>query len=464
MAKQQKTNEPNFEMPFNLAAEHEALALLLKFPNARADIIVKLQEKFFHDLDCRNAFIAICLLFNEKKAIDSVSLISEMKQLGSQAKYDFVEKLNNVKVTTPKFKTILEGLTTAFDARETTKQCLEILQIAQSGKISKSEILGFTNRISEIVNEISEEQYKTVSFNDALVAMHEDSMNLIQSLKTGFYAIDDELCILKGALTILAARPSMGKTALALSIMVGLARNQQSCLFVSIETKKQNLVRRIASDVANIKHNDLRDVKYYRENNAKIMAEIMQNSNSFEKHIFLNDRTIISIEQIRNYIELKNRELKIENREPLSCIFVDYLQLVSSEKTNKVREQEVAQISKGLKAIAKDFNVAVVALSQVSRDVAKSGDKKPQLADLRESGSIESDADVVLFLHRPEYYNIMEDENGESTAGLAEIIIAKNKDGNRCTRQMQFEGEYQRFLNKGAKVFLTSNIDDNFEI
>ena len=265
-------------------------------------------------------------------------------------------------------------------------------------------------------------------------------------------------------MTILAARPSMGKTALALNIMTSLARNGFTSLFISIETRKQNLVGRIASDIANIKHNDLRDVRYYRENSGKIMSEIMQHSAAIEKHLFFNDRTLISIEQIRNYIELKNRELKIECREPLSCIFIDYLQLISTEKQGKVREQEVAQISKGLKAIAKDFNVAVIALAQVSRGVTKVGDKKPQLSDLRESGSIEQDADVVLFLHRPEYYGILQDEDGEDTRGLAEIIIAKNRDGECGTRYMQFQGEFQRFLNKGAKVLAVANIDEDFKI
>jgi replicative DNA helicase len=188
----------------------------------------------------------------------------------------------------------------------------------------------------------------------------------------------------------------------------------------------------------------------------------MTNSKVIENNIFFNDRTVISIEQIRNYIELKNRELKAEGKDPLSALLVDYLQLIKTEKQGKVREQEVAQISLGLKAIAKDFNLAVIALSQVSRTVTKLGDKRPQLSDLRESGAIEQDADVVMFIHRPEYYNILENENGESTLGIAEIVIAKNRDGECGVREMQFEGKFQRFSNKGSKVFVEPDV--NFSI
>jgi replicative DNA helicase len=247
----------------------------------------------------------------------------------------------------------------------------------------------------------------------------------------------------RGDLIIIAARPSMGKTAFTLTAARNAAMHpdeslQANVALFSLEMSSQQLVQRFLTMEARI---DAQAARTGRLKDEDFKRLIDAASRLFTANIFIDDTPSLSVMELRT----KCRRLKSEH--DIGLIVVDYLQLMTaSSKDIGNREQEIATISRGLKALAKELDVPVIALAQLSRAVEqRGGDKRPQLSDLRESGSIEQDADVVCFLYRPEYYGITTTAEGESTNGLAELIIGKQRNGPVGTTRMFFVKEYARF-------------------
>jgi len=242
-------------------------------------------------------------------------------------------------------------------------------------------------------------------------------------------------------LIILAARPAMGKTAFVVSALRNAAVDHGKPVAIfSLEMSSVQLVNRLISAEAEIDSEKIRKGTLAPHEWTQLHHKIQRLT---EAPIFIDDTPALSILELR----AKCRRLKAQH--DIQMVVIDYLQLMSGDSSNKGggnREQEIASISRALKNLAKELNVPVIALSQLSRAVeTRGGDKKPQLSDLRESGSIEQDADMVCFLYRPEYYNITQDENGNSTVGIGEVIIAKNRSGSLDTVQLRFVGKYTKF-------------------
>lgn len=240
-------------------------------------------------------------------------------------------------------------------------------------------------------------------------------------------------------LVIIAARPGQGKTALTLSMLRNSSVDfKKPVAIFSLEMSKSQLVQRLITAETSIVHD-----KFKKGNISESeMQQIVQKTGRlFSSKIFIDDTPGISL------MELKAKARKLKNSEDIQLIAVDYLQLMSGNGSKHGnREQEVSQISRGLKEMAKELHVPVIALSQLSRAVeTRGGDKRPQLSDLRESGSIEQDADMVAFIFRPEYYGITEGENGEDLRGLGELIIAKHRSGALETVPMKFIGKYIKY-------------------
>lgn len=288
-----------------------------------------------------------------------------------------------------------------------------------------------------------------VSMNKALGSFRkalEDAKNIdgdVTGVPSGFHSLD---AITSGwqnsDLVILAARPGMGKTGLALCLAKSAAIDyQKPAAIFSLEMSTLQLVQRLVSMDAEvstqaIRSGNLTDFEWTRLNSS------MEKLDSAP--IYMDDTPALTIFEVR----AKARRLKIQYN--IGIIFVDYLQLMKGgdEYKRGNREQEVSAISRGLKALAKELDVPVIALSQLSRAVeTRGGAKRPQLSDLRESGSLEQDADSVAFIYRPEYYGINEDEDGNSLKGIGEIIFAKNRHGPLSTVRLRFEGEFARFRN-----------------
>ncbi|RMG56424.1 MAG: replicative DNA helicase, partial [Bacteroidetes bacterium] len=243
----------------------------------------------------------------------------------------------------------------------------------------------------------------------------------------------------KSDLVIIAARPAMGKTAWALT----LARNAslrfgEGVAIFSLEMAAVQLVQRLITAEAEL---DAQKVRTGQLEEYEWKQLITRVGSLNKANIFIDDTPALSIWDLR----AKCRRLKAEKN--ISIVVVDYLQLMSGNPTkNGNREQEIAGISRALKEIAKELDVVMIALSQLSRAVeSRGGDKRPVLSDLRESGSIEQDADMVMFLYRPEYYGFETDDEGNSTVGQAELIIAKQRNGPTGTVKMQFIGKYGKF-------------------
>ena len=292
------------------------------------------------------------------------------------------------------------------------------------------------------------------SINMAEQAMKNDQG--IVGVPTGLTDLDEKLGGLhKSDLIIIAGRPSMGKTALATNIAYNAAKNIQlkeiksSVAFFSLEMSSEQLSTRILSEQSRIKSNDIRRGKATEE---ELGRYIETSRDIYELPLYIDETPAITIST------LSNRARRIKRLFGLSLIVVDYIQLMrTSSKRNDGRVQEISEITQGLKALAKELSVPVLALSQLSRAVEQRDDKKPQLADLRESGSIEQDADVVLFVFREEYYEEKKQpklgsiEHAEwqskmsDIAGLAEILIGKQRHGPTGNIQVEFEGMYTKF-------------------
>ncbi len=250
----------------------------------------------------------------------------------------------------------------------------------------------------------------------------------------------------RGDMIIIAARPSMGKTAFVLTV----ARNaslhtseemRTPVAIFSLEMSDEQLIQRLLTMEARV---DAQAARTGRLKDEEFKNLIEAASRLYKAKIFIDDTPGISL------MEMRSKCRKLKNQHNIGVVIVDYLQLMrgNNNDRNSNREQEIAGISRGLKALAKELDVPVIALSQLSRAVEQRGtNKRPQLSDLRESGSIEQDADVVCFLYRPEYYGITTDDEGHSTAGIAEVIIGKQRNGPVGNVKLQFIKEYARFEN-----------------
>ncbi len=284
----------------------------------------------------------------------------------------------------------------------------------------------------------------------------------IVGVPTGLKDLDEKLGGLhKSDLVIIAGRPSMGKTALATNIAYYAAKKiheekeKKSVAFFSLEMSSEQLSTRILSEQAKIKSNDIRRGKATEE---ELNRYIETSRDIYELPLYIDETPAISISAI------SNRARRLKRLFGLSLIVVDYIQLVrTTSRKNEGRVQEISEITQGLKALAKELSVPVLALSQLSRAVEQRDDKIPQLSDLRESGSIEQDADVVMFVYREEYYlekkmpKIGSPEYGEWQAkmneivGLADIIIGKQRHGPTGNVQVEFEGMYTKFKDLSKK-------------
>ena len=261
------------------------------------------------------------------------------------------------------------------------------------------------------------------------------SQGRITGIATGFRDLDYKMAGLQRSdLVLIAARPSMGKTAFVLNLAeyIALHSHVTTAIF-SLEMSKEQLVNRLLAmnsrvDSQNIRTGDLKDSEW---------ADLMESARNIgESNLIIDDTPGISISELRS----KCRKLKLER--DLGIVIIDYLQLMSGSGKSESRQQEISEISRSLKALAREINCPVVALSQLSRAVEQRPDKRPMLSDLRESGAIEQDADVVMFIYRDEYYNKDTEE-----PGVTEIIIGKQRNGPTGTVKLKWMGQIQKFGN-----------------
>jgi replicative DNA helicase len=394
-------------------------------------------------------FDAMVSLFESGEPIDTVTLYEELKkreQAEEAGGAVYLSKLSqnissaanieyHAKIILE--KEILRGLITSSH------------QIARAAYEGTEDAFDILDQAERKIFEITETHLKKTftgmdrAVRDALEYIEAIHSNTKQkfSVPTGFYELDEMLGgFQKSDLIIIAARPSMGKTALALSLARNAAVDHKVPVGVfSLEMATMQLVIRMLCAEGRLNAHQVRTGKLPSEEGIKLSKNAHK---LIESPLFIDDTPAQTVLEIR----AKARRLKAEKN--IGMIVIDYLQLMQGPSNSESREREISHISRSLKSLAKELNIPVVALAQLNRAVETRNDKRPQLSDLRESGSIEQDADVVLFLNRPEYYgikNFMDD--GTSTEGVAEVIIGKQRNGPTGDIRLAFIKEYARFEN-----------------
>ena len=445
-------------LPANVDAEKTILGAILLDNAAHAEAAEKLEpDDFFLDSH-RLIFHRMSELMDASRAVDIVTLAEELgrnKEIETVGGVAYLASLPEGLPRRPvieeyirivKDKSLLRKLmlicsTAIARAADQGESALGVLDETE-GKLLEVSEKGLTHGLQSL-GQIVQNSFGTI---DNLYKQSRE----VTGVATGFTEFDRMTSGLqKGELIIIAARPSMGKTALAINMAQNAAVLHGATVAVfSLEMSKESLLRRMLASQAWVDQRKLQTGFIAREDQVKLENALGQ---LVESRLFIDDTAGISLSEMR----AKARRLK-QNNGGLDMIVIDYLQLMSatlpsnSKKGYENRTQEVSAISRGLKALAKELNVPVVALSQLSRASERRGDdKRPMLSDLRESGSIEQDADVVAFIHRESYYNRSE-EMSEADRAKSEIIVAKQRNGPTDTVFLNFISRFTRFDNPDA--------------
>ncbi|MBE6009975.1 MAG: replicative DNA helicase [Lachnospiraceae bacterium] len=431
-------------MPSSLEAEQSVIGSMIMDKNAILTAAELLTKEDFYYSQYGILFEAITGLYNAGQAVDMVTLHNRLLEMSVPPEISSMEYIGD----------LLAGLPTSAHVRDYARI---VAQKALLRRLIRAND-GITERCyqdSDSVEDILEDTEKTifsllqsrtgsdvVPIRQIVVSALEriekasQSTGNVTGIATGFADLDYKLSGLQPSdLVLVAARPSMGKTAFVLNIAEHIAfRDKKAVALFSLEMSKEQLVNRLFAmesrvDAQNIRSGNLSDNDW---ENLIESAGIIGNSN-----LIIDDTPGISLSELRS----KCRKFKLEH--DIQLVIIDYLQLMSGgSRRNDSRQQEISEISRGLKLIARELNVPVIALSQLSRAVEQRENKKPILSDLRESGAIEQDADVVMFLYRDEYYH-----EDSTKKGIAEVIIAKQRNGPIGTVELVWLANYTKFVN-----------------
>ncbi len=447
-------NSLGMSLPYNMQAEQSVLGAALMDETALNQTIQQLSPEMFYSDQNRAVFTQMQRLYTDSEAVDVVTLVDALAadaafQGADEAKTyvvrlaETVPSISNVdaylRIVRDKYKTrrLMEGMAAV---------------LAQSGEEDDADLLleSAEQRLFEIRNMKNKSSVRTLRESVLEVIQTMDHLSgpdreKYAGIPTGYSYLDTVLTGLgRSDLIILAARPGMGKTSFALNIATNVARTQRvPTIIFSLEMTCEQLTDRIISSTAGI---DSRTLRTGQMNNS-LWTDFANAANAVSSiPIYMDDTSGVTVPEIKAKIRQINQD---PSREPIGLVIVDYLQLMQSSRRTENRVQEISEITRSLKIMAKDLNVPVIVLSQLSRAAEKSSgrsDKRPQLSDLRDSGSIEQDADVVLFLYRAAYYNSQNGEGEQASENEAECIVAKNRHGETSTVYLGWDGSHTRFV------------------
>jgi replicative DNA helicase len=443
--------------PQAVELEEAVLGALMLEKDALTNTIDILQPKSFYKEAHERIFNAIKELFSRSEPVDILTVTQELKKTGEldiAGGAFYISQLTN---------RVASAANVEFHARIIAQKYIQRELIRISSETIR-DAYEETSDVFDLLDRAEGNLYQVASGNirknydnmSSLIKQAMDQIDAARNQKTGVTGIESGFTELdrvtsgwqKSDLVIIAARPAMGKTAFVLS----MARNaavefQRPVAVFSLEMASVQLVNRLIASEAEISAEKLKKGQLEEYEFQQLNSKINKLADA---PIFIDDTPALSIFELR----AKARRLKQQNN--ISLIIVDYLQLMQSGSDNSRgnREQEISAISRSLKSLAKELEIPVLALSQLSRAVeTRGGDKKPQLSDLRESGAIEQDADMVLFIHRPEYYGLTEDVDGAPTTGVAEIIIAKHRNGPTGSIKLKFIDRLAKFTDMDSGNF-----------
>ncbi len=435
--------------PHNLDAEESLLGALLLSREAVNQIgDLRMQPEHFYKPAHQHIFSAIKGLLHTGQPIDAVTVADELRRSGLLEEIGGAQLLLELQNATPAISNAARYAKIVQDTallRRLIGVASEIAEIAyrEPDDVSKA-IDEAETRIFEVAEDRVVESARPLA--DLLpIAMDKlqetfERGDIITGVATGFHDLDEILSGLQpSTLNIVGARPAMGKTAFGLGIAVHVAQTTHKPVIVfSLEMGHAELTQRILSSEAEVDSQKLRTGRLAEADWTKIGRAI----NRLEVPLFLDDNPRVTVMEIRT----KARRIKAANG-GLALIVIDYLQLMGGGSNAENRQLEVSEISRGLKILARELEVPIIALSQLSRNLETRSDKTPMLADLRESGSLEQDSDVVMFLYREEVY-----KKDSTERGAAEVIIAKHRSGPTGTVKLVFRGQYTKFGNAARGV------------
>lgn len=427
------------KLPFSLIAEQSLLGSILVDPEAITEISEIIRPNDFYLSEHTQIYSAMCDLFIASKEIDVVTLIDALVSTGVYSKSggeDYVKSLYQAVPNALNIKDYASIVKQKSVLRSLIGICSDISEKAYSEEGDANELVEYAEaQIFDIANGRDSKSFKKIQ--EVITSVYGELHTLAEEgegargTKTGFSGIDNVLAGMGNSdLILIGARPGMGKTSFALNIAtnVALSSGKNVCIF-SLEMSAEQLVTRIISSEAMIDSYALRTGRLDKKQWEDIATTATQLAGC---NILIDDTAGITV------MGMKAKLRRVQN---LGLVVVDYLQLMQSDKRTDNRVQEVAEISRGLKLMAKELNVPIICCAQLSRGPESRTDKRPMLSDLRDSGSIEQDADTVIFLYRNEYYDKEKSDDGS----VAEVIIAKNRHGSQGTVEVGWVGRYTKF-------------------
>ncbi|KRO55160.1 MAG: replicative DNA helicase, partial [Cryomorphaceae bacterium BACL11 MAG-121001-bin54] len=414
-----------------------------------SDAIDSLKTEYFYAPKHQKIFEAIVNLFNNTQPVDILTVSEELKRL------EAFESIGGLAYISELTNNVASASNTEFHARIIAEKFIKRSLINISRKIS-TDAFDDSVDIFDLLNNAEAELFtvtegtlrKSYDKMSSLIKGALENIEILRSKEDGLSGIPSGFTNLdrvtsgwqNSDLVICAARPGMGKTALALSMARNIAVDHNTPIgFFSLEMSSEQLVNRLIASEAELGASKLRRGDLADHEMVQLHEKIKQLS---QAPIFIDDTPALTI------FELRAKARRLVKNHGVKIIMIDYLQLMHAGDNAGNREQEIATISRSLKGIAKELKIPVVALSQVNRGVENRtgiGSKRPMLSDLRESGAIEQDADIVTFIYRPEYYKIYEWDNGDDSRGQAELIIAKHRNGSLKNVRLKFIDEFAKF-------------------
>lgn len=440
--------------------EEAVLGALMLEKDALTNVIDILKPESFYKESHKEIYTAIYDLFQSTEPIDILTVTSQLRKTGK------IEMVGGPYYITQLTNRVSSAANIEYHARIIVEQSIKRELIRIASEIQKeayedtTDVFQLLDKMEQSLFDVSEsnirKEYQGMKeiMAQAIeeIQSRKDHTDGLTGIPSGFTNLDRVTSgWQKSDLVIIAARPAMGKTAFVVSALRNAAVDHGHAVAIfSLEMANVQLVNRMISGEAELEGEKIKKGNLAEHEWAQL---VHKTANLTKAPIFIDDTPALSI------LELRAKCRRLKQQHDIQLVVIDYLQLMSGDSSKGGasggnREQEIASISRALKNLAKELSVPVIALSQLSRAVeTRGGDKRPQLSDLRESGSIEQDADMVMFLYRPEYYGITQDENGMPTAGMGEVIIAKHRNGSLENVQLKFIGKFTKFTDMDTGGF-----------
>ena len=441
-----------------ILAEQSLLGALMQEPEKLVEVKAAVDVEDFYDEKNKDIYNAILRLDEAEIIPDTTTIFEEINNSGAFKSMDASLYIVELYDITPSTRNIMHyaNLVKRYSIyREIRSALLSSTEEMNQGNADIDSLTAtLFDQVERAMERAKTSQFKNMKdvtnevFQEIVARMSGEGQNI--AIPTGFSTLDQLVGLGKGDLIILAARPSMGKTAFALNIALNVAgknhrdeSEKKTVALFSLEMGADQLVSRMICSEGML---DSEKIKKGTLDNDDMMK--LETAVHFlnQKNIFIEDSAFIKVNEVKAKCKL------LKNEHGLDLIVIDYLQLLQGSKRTDNRQQEVSEISRSLKQMARELECPVIALSQLSRSVESRHDKRPMMSDLRESGSIEQDADIVSFLYRSDYYRSEDADENEvqepSDVSTVEVIVAKNRNGQTGTAELAFMKSYNRFVSK----------------